>query len=1101
MYFNIKAIFRSFLTLGVTVLHHMLIAQGVETASTSDKVFAVHRVNHIQYFSEFVTYLKDFRDVSVSYSLRDIPENRKVVLSSLDADTEHLLLEVVRQVVDEERSFKITRQRDNYLIRVEPELAPQSTGGISGVVKDTENGETLVGASVMLEGTSFGTVTDIDGHFELDKVPAGDYVLIVSFVGFKAQKLGPIHVVADNKVMLDIPMEANTEQLGEVVVTGEIPVQYAPIVNSTEVSMISSIKADPGIVTGISNQQISQSLDRDAADVMQRVPGVNLMNNFVLVRGLSQRYTMTYINGMMAPSTEADQRAFSFNLLPSGLIDNITVKKNPAPELQGGFAGGVVNVSTKQSHTARRIQVSLSSQYRSGSSFSNAYSNSGASDLDWIGGGLEGRKYEDRMYDPNFSWDNVSSNPYALREITLAHPKPYDLVKDKYDFDKRLRINYYDSWKVGGIRLNNLTSLGYTDQSQFVTGFTNGNMIPSNTIELAQAQHLDWEAVDSLYRQNLRISALQTLGVKINDDHKISFTGFFNRSVDDRTNIRDKRVDPSTETWGVDREVNYEYSVQDLLTGQLSGEHKIGVHEINWRIGRNFSSMQSPDIQSHKFIGVDSTFSKGVYQVRGVGDRVLRRGSLFTEETGITYGLDYRVKLWDRFIVKSGGMAQMQKRDFESWYYYLDYEGERLYSTGEVNAPWFNLSQIISDDLVIDPDDVNGDGFTGGAYLGRDFSEGLFSIENDYFASYFGGELPFLNKKLQLNLGLRYEYYSRKLFDEVGRELITSGGYDRRTGSTIGDTLTQGPINEYWLPSVSINWNIRNDMRATISYGKTIDRPAYRESAPFGYYQFDGNRRMYGDASLQDATIHNYDLRWELYPTAGEFVAFGVFYKDMKNIIEPIDRTATNNQSGYRFIYFNNSPKATSMGLEVEIRKNLGFIPLKSLQYFSLIANYALVHNEVDAIDLSGVEEPSNVPADGKSRPFVGGAPHVFNASLYFEQPDWGSTFSILINSIGQRMVAAGGPRVSPIYEQGRTTLDLVLQQRITSFLTLKAGIQNLTNTKILRYRDQNMDGKYDPAKIQEVNYYGLETRYSYDYLTRKYRVGSYYSLGLSMEF
>ncbi|MBL3658930.1 TonB-dependent receptor [Fulvivirga sediminis] len=983
-------------------------------------------------------------------------------------------------------TISIKRQKDLWPPKVAVVEHTVSNGGISGHVKDQESGTDLIGASVVIEGKNYGAVSDINGNFYIKNVPAGEYALIISYVGYNTRKLEGIKVLADNNVEILVELSPNTQELSEVVVTADIPVQYAPIKNSTEISLVSNIKAETGIVTGISSQQISQSLDRDAADVMQRVPGVNLMNNFVLVRGLSQRYTMTYINGMMAPSTEEDQRAFSFNVLPSGLIDNIMVYKSPAPELRGGFSGGVIKVSTKQPSAARRIQVSFSGQYREGSSFEDAYSNSGATGQDWLGGGLEDRKYPDKFYDPNYRWEGIQGNPYAQRAVIDEYPKPYNLERDKYDFDKRLRINYYDSWKIGEVRLNNLTSVGYTSQSQFITGKTNGNSVPAISYEEAEINNLDWEGTDSLYNKSVRLSALESIGLNINKNHSVAFTGFYNRSVDDETNLRDQKRFVTSTNYNDVKLVNYEYSVQDLWTAQLSGEHTLGQHQFSWRAGKNYASRQAPDIQSFQF---NTTHSM---EVRGSTDRVLRRGSMFTDEDGTTYGLDYRTKIKDQYLVKSGVMRQQQQRDFESWYYLLD---KKTSTPGEydLQSPddliWFHLSEAMADSLYINPE-------TGeGLYIYRDYSEGKFSVDNNYTAAYLGTEIPFINKKFQLNAGLRYEAYERHLYDELGRELITSNGYDRETGNARGDTLSEGPKQEYLLPSASLNWNILDNMRLTASYGKTIDRPAYRETAPFQYYDFGTNTILLGDASLKDATIHNYDLRWEYYPTEGEFLAVGAFYKDMNDIVETANRP-TNNESGYIYATYVNTPEATVKGIELEVRKSLRFIPWHPMKYFSVIANYALIKNEIKP-DLTLDE----VPGDGKKRTFVGGAPYMLNANLYFEQPEWGTTFSVLVNSIGDRMIVAPAARRSPIYEQGRTTLDLVFQQKLASFLTLKAGVQNLLDAKILQYRDQNMDGKFDPDKIQTVSYYqGGDTRYGIDYITREFKMGRYYSLGFTIE-
>ena len=970
-------------------------------------------------------------------------------------------------------------------------------GVIQGKVYDAANSsEALIGATVRIEGESIGGVTDVGGNYRIEGVPAGTYTLIVSYIGYRSVKIRDVKVIGNNITNLNISLETSALELEGVTIEDDIAVKYTPIRNSTEVSLVSSIKADIGVVTGISHQQITRSLDRNAADVMQRVPGINMLNNFVLVRGLSQRYTLTYINDMMAPSTEDDQRAFSFNLLPAGLLDQILVYKSPTPELRGGFAGGIVKVSTKQPGAVRRLQVNVMGQYRPGSSLTDIYSNSGASGSDWVASGVKDRLYDPRLYDTNFNFPTLERSPFALAQITRDHPAPYNLTRDRSNLDLRVRINYYDSWKLGKKgRLNNLTSVGYTSQILAINGVTNGNIIPQQTEEGALIEAPDTQGTDSLYRSQVRLSALQSFTWSINDHHQLEFTGFFNRTSEDNTNIRDDAVFASNTNSQLQRTVNYEYRLQDLVTGQLGGSHQFNAHTVNWRVGMNYSSLKSPDLQTHIFTGVDSAFTIGTHAIRGFMDRVARRGSFFSDENGIFSGLDYDVMLNGRLKLKAGAMYQQQDRAFESWYYFLDYAGNGgTFQFMNVPTPWFQLSELVNDSLVLDPE-------TGvGSYLGRDFSEGIFRVENEYTAAYLGTELPLLDKKIQVNAGLRYESYTRRLFDQFGNELFTSLGFDyRNEGRPRGDTIA-GPTFDYFLPSASINWNINPQMKLTASYGKTIDRPAYRETAPFVFYDFAANARIIGNAGLLDANIHNYDLRWEYYPSAGEFISFGLFYKDMENIIELIDVTNPSFQSGYRYFEFINSPKASVRGLEVEVRKQLGFIPWKPLKYFSIIANYALMDNRVDL--LTNEEDDTSLRLQGAvDRPFVGVVPYVLNTSLYFDQPRWGTTLSLLINSIGQRIIAVAGPRVSPIYEQQRTTVDIVWQQQITDFLSLKAGVQNLFDAPFVQFRDTNMDEQFDEGVVQKVNFVGeTAPRFGYDYVTREFRLGPYYSLGITFE-
>ena len=83
--------------------------------------------------------------------------------------------------------------------------------------------------------------------------------------------------------------------------------------NDTEMSLLEGMKAQVQVASGISSQQIAKTLDRDASEVVKRVPGISVIDDrFVVVRGLSQRYNNVWINGNSSPSLESDSRAFSF---------------------------------------------------------------------------------------------------------------------------------------------------------------------------------------------------------------------------------------------------------------------------------------------------------------------------------------------------------------------------------------------------------------------------------------------------------------------------------------------------------------------------------------------------------------------------------------------------------------------------------------------------------------------------------------------------------------------------------------------------------------------------------------------------------------------
>jgi len=116
----------------------------------------------------------------------------------------------------------------------------------------------------------------------------------------------------------------------------------------SNVAVLNTIRNSSVISDGLSVEFIKKTPDRSVGDALKRVNGVTIQNDkFVLVRGLADRYNSAMLNKTILPSTEPDRRAFSFDIIPSGLIDNIIVAKSATANLPGDFAGGIVQVTTK----------------------------------------------------------------------------------------------------------------------------------------------------------------------------------------------------------------------------------------------------------------------------------------------------------------------------------------------------------------------------------------------------------------------------------------------------------------------------------------------------------------------------------------------------------------------------------------------------------------------------------------------------------------------------------------------------------------------------------------------------------------------------------
>lgn len=240
---------------------------------------------------------------------------------------------------------------------------------IKGSVTDSQNGETLPGAYITIEGTDNGTITDFDGTYSLDNLPSGQYTLIFSFLSYESKKISNIIVSNNKTTQVNASLDEAGVQLDDIQIVGRKR-------TDTDLSLVKDMRTSLQVVSGISSQQISKSIDKDASEVVRRVSGTAIQNDrFIIVRGLNQRYNNIWVNHAATPSSEIDSRAFSFDLIPSGLIDNLRIYKSSSPELPADFSGGFIQLTTKDNPSKTEFSINYGTTYRYGSSFEPFISN------------------------------------------------------------------------------------------------------------------------------------------------------------------------------------------------------------------------------------------------------------------------------------------------------------------------------------------------------------------------------------------------------------------------------------------------------------------------------------------------------------------------------------------------------------------------------------------------------------------------------------------------------------------------------------------------------------------------------------------------------
>ena len=257
-----------------------------------------------------------------------------------------------------------------------------------------------------------------------------------------------------------------------------------------------------------------------------------------------------------------------------------------------------------------------------------------------------------------------------------------------------------------------------------------------------------------------------------------------------------------------------------------------------------------------------------------------------------------------------------------------------------------------------------------------------------------------------------------------------------------------------FLPSANLSYPLTEKTNLRAAYYASVNRPEFRELAPFAFYVFDKNAEIRGNSSLQIARLNNYELRWEMFPSGSQVLSVGGFYKTIANPVEfSIDVT----QPFTTFTY-QNEKSAKIYGVELEIRKNFSFLGDQPIWSDLLVfSNLALIKSEL-AFD-AGSQAKANRPLQGQS-------PYVVNAGIQYENVESGWTGSLIVNRVGRRIAYVGvdpkyGDTRQDIYEAPRTVVDFQVGKTIGK-LNLKFTVGDLLKQDLVYYQDANDNGKYN---------------------------------------
>ena len=902
----------------------------------------------------------------------------------------------------------------------------------TGKVTDASTNSPIVNASVTVEGTSIGTKTDADGNFFLNLETGKKYSIQVSYVGYQSKLVSEVQVLGTENAPLNVVLEKSANNLGGIVVKTSAKKESVATLYSIQ-------KNSSSISDAISAEVIKKSPDRAASDVVKRMSGTSVQDNkFIVIRGLNERYNTSMLNNSVLPSTEPDKKAFSFDIIPSTLIDHVTIYKSPTPDLPGDFAGGAVKVSTRDFPSRKLSEVGFSVGYNSQTSFKNFYKGYPQGKMDWLG------FFDDSRLIPGAYYQNRNAAFSTLPVNTqIAITKTFSNSYGKQVANVS-QPAFAFTYTGGNTKLIKDNKLGYI----YSVNYGHSRRVVDRTrdeYESYDFHNYMYNTVSYDMRSNL--SALLNLSYSYKKS-RISLKNLFNNdfvsSFADRRGIGgtggNSLTDPTTVPFKY-KSQNTEATGNGLVNSVLEGIHNLNKSWIiDWNGSYGMTYRWQPDqhILTYKTNGDDNSY---FIKLNNQNSPVIQdAGRIYSFLTENIFGANMNVTkqfMWKGNVqkLKAGTMNYYRTRAVEVNAVGMSTANIVGVSIPETKNTTFNtlftpanIDQygIINAPIGASSTDYDGTAMLNSAYV---------MLDNRF------------SNKIKLTWGVRAEKYSQELTSQ-GKPKLTRDNTDI-------------------LPSFLFTYALNNKANIRVASSQSVNRPEFRELATYRVYDYENDFIIVGNNLLERSKNTNADLRFEIFPNAGEIFSASVFYKYFKN---PIEQTNLNNST----LSWDNAENADVYGVELEMRKRLTFFNSNFFDRLTFYANGAYMKGSVKYKTVS-----FNSPLQGQS-------PYLVNTGLSYSTDNDNLSFNLLYNRIGQRLkfrssISSGGRR--DIYERSRDVIDFQVGKKLLhNQLELKLTVSDLLAQPFswyYKFEENPSSTKYDASKDRVLNSYKFGTNVS----------------------
>jgi len=948
-----------------------------------------------------------------------------------------------------------------------PPAAPAASaiGRIAGTVIDKSTGDTIIDAGVEIVELKKTVRTDIDGKFNV-KVAPGTYTIRFFAPLYQGARVTNVVVVANQVATADAALAPEGEekmQVVEVVAAANKAAEETQLVKRKNAAVVSDT---------ISAEQFKKAPDSDAAEVVERVPSVTINDedDTVVVRGLGDRYSQALLNRSRLPSTDPNKRVVSLDLFPSAFLDSINIVKSYTPDLPGDFAGGLVDLELRDYPDQLTYSLGFSMSGNTQTTFQD-YDTYEGSKWDYFGFGNSFRELPD-IFPDTILQPRVPESTARQRAIAGSLNNIWDVETKTAppNWGANFSIgNRFDWWGF------NFAAL-YDNKYQYRPNEIRNTFYNRNT-----AEDPDIAARDLFTYEHstftARMGGILTMGFDLDPKNKINVRALVNHQGND-----DVKVGTGTnESEGAQVQLTqdaFTWTEENLGFGQLSGQHLLPEDylpagtEVEWRTALSQTTQEIPD---QRFV-LRSSPDGAPPAIISKQPSLLRVFSSLDEwmsDSSVDVTVPFATGLpgtdvWSGLAakLKFGGAYAYRSRDFNLRRFNYDFPDGSLYDFTQ------------SPEVLLRTQNL---GVGNNYFQFQELTQAVdFFTANQEIAGLYGMvELPIIQDQLKFVGGLRGEY-----------SYIHLETSDRQSMPLTVNLKDLNPI-----PGVNLIYTPMQDMNVRFSYSLNVSRPEFRELTPVQYVEPSGIRTLVGNPFLVSATIANYDLRWEWFPSANDVVSFGFFYKSLD---QPIEKVALS-FSTIDVDSFKNATDATLWGFEVEFRRNLAALvpylpendwrgPLSSqLPFWNFFFNVAYTDSEVNVGRQFTPEQCAQIPdpkppdctqvVTNNSRQLQGQAPYVVNAGIEYDNDEI-VTGRLLYNIIGPRINAAGLNGLPDIFDEPRNQLDFVALKEIPVFgvpLDFKFSIENLLND---RYLQTQADA--DTIRYRDGLTFGFGVSYSY---------------------